>query len=96
MAKLTWDGDEEPEDEPEEVGPDADTDAADDKIEEMDELIEESDIESDDPPEDPKDCEHPWNKVTREKMKRVVRGSTIDSKDIYWCDACSSILDVIE
>jgi len=83
MAKLIWDGDEEREEEPEEISPDDESA----EIEEVD-IAEVSD--------DPDGCSHPWQEVSRETMKRVVRGSTIDTQDIYWCNSCKSILDVIE
>jgi len=47
-------------------------------------------------PDNPDDCQHPWDGVTQETMKRIVQGSAIDTKEIYWCNSCKTILDVIE
>jgi hypothetical protein len=95
MAKLIWDGDEEREENPEEITP-PDEDEAENEGVEIEETLENTTRESNDPVDNPGDCQHPWQSVSREKMKRVVQGSTIDTKSIYWCNSCQSILDTIE
>jgi len=95
MAKLIWDGDEEREEEPEEITP-PDEDEPENGNVEIEATPEDDSHGSSDPVDNPGDCEHPWQSVSREKMKRVVRGSTIDTKSIYWCNSCKSILDTIE
>lgn len=96
MGKLLWDGDEEPNEDA-------------DEIDSGDESVELEEVNPPDIPEEPDEnteepemidsldeCQHPWQFVSREKMKRVVQGSTIDTKSIYWCNSCKSILDIIE
>jgi len=97
MSKLKWDGDVEEDD-----GVNEDAMPGDDELidvtedSSLDENEEGPELPEPDSPEDPDDCEHPWGDVSNETMKRVVRGSTIDTKDIYWCNRCRSILDVVE
>lgn len=95
MAKLIWDGDEEREEDPEEITPSDENEAEIEGVE-IAATSEDDPRESSDPVDNPDECEHPWQSVTREKMKRVVQGSTIDTKSIYWCNSCKSILDTIE
>ncbi len=91
MGKLLWDGDEEPDEDAEEIV------LEDEPVEIEEEPVEiEENSQDSENIESPDVCEHPWESVTREKMKRIVMGSTIDAKDIYWCNSCKSILDVIE
>jgi len=45
--------------------------------------------------EDSQKCLHEWENVSREEMTRMVNGEVIDSKDVYWCNTCKSILDEI-
>ncbi|AGM11391.1 hypothetical protein M199_gp275 [Halogranum tailed virus 1] len=100
MAGLKWDGDDEGADdeEPEEGSVedfDVEVSAEDAPDPDSDDTSDSPEV-NEDVPENPDECQHPWGEVSREKMKRVVRGSTIDTKDIYWCDSCKTILDVIE
>lgn len=59
---------------------------SDDKLERLNELADGKDSQS---------CLHEWENVSREEMERVVSGEVIDSKDVYWCSKCKSILDTI-
>lgn len=58
----------------------------DDKLERLNELADGEDSEK---------CLHEWKNVSREEMTRMVNGEVIDSKDVYWCNTCKSILDTI-
>lgn len=95
---LKWDG-EDDEDDSDEEAPDSKPRGAeqfdeeiqpDDHTEQSAEVTVEEQIA-----EDPDECQHPWQSVSQETMKRVVNGSTIDTKQIYWCDSCKTILDVL-
>lgn len=59
---------------------------SDDKMERLNELADGKDSQ---------ECLHEWENVSREEMERVVSGEVIDSKDVYWCSKCKSILDTI-
>lgn len=59
---------------------------SDDKLERLNELADGKDSQ---------ECLHEWKNVSREEMERVVSGEVIDSKDVYWCSKCKSILDTI-
>jgi hypothetical protein len=59
---------------------------SDDKLERLNELADGKDSQA---------CLHEWENVSREEMERVVSGEVIDSKDVYWCSKCKSILDTI-
>jgi hypothetical protein len=59
---------------------------SDDKLERLNELADGKDSQT---------CLHEWENVSREEMERVVSGEVIDSKDVYWCSKCKSILDEI-
>lgn len=88
MAGLKWDGDDESDD-------DEESEDSDVQLEEVEGPVQEKNVEAEEM-ENPDECQHPWQDVTRETMKRSVNGSTIDTKEIYWCNSCKSILDVIE
>jgi len=59
---------------------------SDDKLERLNELADGKDSDK---------CLHEWENVSREEMTRMVSGEVIDSKDVYWCSKCKSILDTI-
>mgnify|MGYP006301789975 CR=1 FL=1 len=95
---LKWDGDDEgaSEEEAEEGSvEDFDVEVSADDAPDPESPDEPDVSENDEVPESPDDCPHPWDEVSKEKMKRSVRGSVIDTKDIYWCDSCKTILDVL-
>jgi len=80
MVNLKWDGD------VDEDSESIEDSVSDDKVEQLNELADEKDSET---------CLHEWENVSREEVELVVSGEVIDSKDVYWCSKCKSILDEI-